>query len=420
MNLLLLSTTTGYQARSFGEAARALGMRVVFGTDRCHVLEDPWQDAALPLRFEDPADSAQRIADRALQEPIAAVVAVGDKPALTAALACRKLGLPWHPPSAAEACHDKVRARGLFRQAGLNVPEFHAISIRDGAEAALRYARLPCVLKPASLSGSRGVIRVDTPRQLADAFQRIAALLNSPDVQVRKDATTETVLVEEFIPGREFAVEAVMERGCLKVLAIFEKPDPLDGPFFEETIYVTPPRLEAEERGRLLDCLARAVGVLGLFHGPLHAEFRANNLGVWPLEIAARPIGGLCSRALRFDVLGRAEKMPLEELLVRNGLGLPLDGIEREGAASAVMMVPIPAAGVYQGVDGVEEARAIPGVEEIRITAKPGEKLVPWPEGASYPGFIFARAETSAGAEGAVRQAHQRLRFRIQHALAVV
>ncbi len=415
MRLLLLATTTGYQTQSFAEAARQLGLELAFGTDRCHALEDPWQDAALPLRFEDPRSSAQVIAEFAREHPLHAVVAVGDKPTVTAALACRALGLPGHAPEAAEACHNKFRARQRFREAGLNTPAFTCHGIRQGARAALSDATFPCVLKPVSLSASRGVIRADNSEEFVAAFNRISALLASPEIQVKKEEVTEQILVEEFIPGREFALEGLMQQGQLRVLALFDKPDPLDGPYFEETLYITPSRLPATEQAALIECLERAVGALGLFHGPLHAEFRLNERGPWLLEVAARPIGGLCARALRFG-----PGMSLEELVIRNALGETLNGISREACASGVMMIPVPRSGIFEGVEGVEEASQVPGIEEVRITAKLHQKLLTWPEGATYPGFLFARASSPEAVEQALREAHRRLRFFISPTLPMI
>ena len=425
----MLATTTGYQTQAFAEAARGLGLEVVLGTDRCHVLEDPWQDAALPLRFEDPAHSAEEICRYARKHPIQAVAAVGDKPTVTAAVACRALGITWHSPEGAEACHNKFLARQRFEEAGLNVPAYACHSSHSGPPPAdgrgVSRVPFPCVLKPVSLAASRGVIRADNPEQFAAAFQRIAPLLASPEIQVKKEAETEQILVEEFVPGSEFAVEGLMWQGRLRVLAIFDKPDPLEGPYFEETIYVTPARLPASEQVALTGCLERAVRALGLFHGPVHAEFRLNDRGPWVLDVAARPIGGLCSRALRFGT-----GMSLEELVILNALsqrnaqcnarGESLDGISRESAAAGVMMIPIPGAGVFEGVEGVEDALQVPGIEEVRITAKLYQKLVPWPEGASYPGFLFARASSPEAVEDALREAHRRLHFRIAPLLAVV
>ena len=216
MTLLVLATTTGYQTQSFAEAARRLGLEVVLGTDRCHVLEDPWQDAALPLRFEDPAYSVQVILEYARKHAIQAVVAVGDKPTVTAALACRALRIPWHSPEGAEACHNKFRARQRLQRAGLNVPAYACHASRDGPPPAGHWgvSRLPfpCVLKPLALAASRGVIRADNAEQFVAAFRRIAALLASPEIQVKKEAATEEILVEEFVPGPEFAVEGLCGR----------------------------------------------------------------------------------------------------------------------------------------------------------------------------------------------------------------
>jgi biotin carboxylase len=420
MRLLLLATTTGYQTRSFADAARRLGMDTVLGTDRCHALEDPWQDAALPLRFENPVYSTRLILEYAREKPIEAIAAVGDKPTVTAATAAEALGLPWHSPAAAVACHVKFRQREVYRAAGLNTPAFTCHQAREGAEAALasfqaRGLRFPCVLKPVALSGSRGVIRADDPGEFLSAFRRIAALLLGRELQTRKEPASEQIMVEDYIPGREFALEGLMSRGRLRILALFDKPDPLEGPFFEETIYVTPSRLSAAQQQAIEECLAAASRALGLYHGPLHAEFRLNQAGPWPLEIAARPIGGLCARALRFT-----GGMPLEELLLRNAAGESLDAIEREPGASGVMMIPVPEAGIFERVEGEEEARAVPGIEEIQITVKEGQKLARWPEASSYPGFIFARGASPQFVEAALREAHGRLHFRVARDLQVM
>lgn len=405
--LLLLANTTGYQTRSFGEAARTLGVELVFGTDRCHRLDDPWQDAALPLRFDHVREAADAIAEFARRKPVHGIVAVGDKPTMTAALAAELLGLPWHPLDAARICQDKFLARRQLCAAGLASPRFVCAPVEQGPAALLGGVAFPCVLKPVRMSASRGVIRADNAAQFNAAFGRIAALLRD---------LWEPVLAEEFIPGREFAVEALMDRGRLRVLAIFDKPDPLDGPFFEETIYTTPSRLPDDDQREMVETLDRAVSALGLYHGPLHAEFRLNDRGPWLIEVAARPIGGLCSRALRFG----DGSVSLEEILIRNALAEPVDAIKRERAAAGVMMIPVPREGVFERADGLEEARAVSGVEDIIITAKTGERLIPWPEGASYPGFIFARADTPAQVERALREAHAKLVFRVVPALAVV
>ena len=429
-HLLILCATTGYQTQAFAEAARKLGLKVVFGTDRCHVLEDPWQDGALPLRFEHGEQCAREIVDFSRNTPIDAVVALGDRPTAAAARACQALGLPYHPVGAVDVCRDKYRSRERLRAGGLRVPFFSRhLYTADPGELAGSSPGFPCVLKPLSLSGSRGVIRADNAEQFVAAFERIRDLLSSPEVQVLREEATRFIQVEAYIAGAEVAVEAVVDRGQLKVLAIFDKPDPLEGPYFEETLYVTPSRLPREAQRTVTDTLAQAVRVLRLAHGPLHAEFRLDRQNVagdglaprvWVLEIAARPMGGLCSRALRFSSPTLGEGFSLEELLIHLAFGKNVHDVRRETAASGVMMVPIPRGGIYESVEGVEEALSQPGVEDIVITAKPGQRLVPLPEGSSYLGFIFARGTSPPRVEDAIRRAHEKLCFAIAPALPVI
>jgi biotin carboxylase/predicted nuclease with RNAse H fold len=456
--LLILCTTTGYQTQAFVEAAQELGLAVVLGTDRCHVLEDPWHDGALPLRFEDAEKCAEQIVDFSRKTRINAVVALGDRPTAAAARACQALGLPYHPAGAVDACRDKYRSRERLRAGGLRVPAFtRYLYTEEPRELASSGLGFPCVLKPLSLSGSRGVIRADNAEQFVAAFERIRDLLRSPEVQVLREEASRFIQVEGYIEGEEVAVEAVVDRGQLKVLAIFDKPDPLEGPYFEETVYVTPSRLPREVQSAVIDTLAEAVRVLGLYHGPLHAEFRLNSPkavadgnraispprsrdqdgflavadtggtpvpggapDVWVLEIAARSIGGLCSRALRFCSPTLGEGFSLEELLIHLASGENVHDVRRETAASGVMMVPIPRSGIYEGVQGVEQASRTPGVEDIVITAKPGQRLVALPEGSSYLGFIFARRTSPQGVEETLRHAHEKLHFAISPTLAVM
>lgn len=387
--LLLFAATTGYQIRVFAEAAKRLGVGVTLATDRCHVLDDPWGDSAIPVKFDRVEESMDTLRGRAFD----GVAAVGDQPAVLAAEAAVVLGLPFHPPSAARACHDKYLARNLYRKAGLHVPWFFKVPSDEDA-------RYPCVLKPLGLSASRGVIRANDPGEFRDALNRI-----------RKMGEHE-IQVEGYIPGREFAVEGLVTRGEFQPLAIFDKPDPLEGPFFEETIYVTPSREPVAVQQALLDTTCQAVRALGLRHGPVHAELRYNEQGAWILETAARPIGGLCARALRFQ-----PDVPLEELILRHALGEDVSGMRPADAASGVMMIPIPKSGLYEGVDGLELARAIPGIDDVVITAKQGQLLVPLPEGASYLGFLFARGTSAGEVESALRRSHTELRFQIATAL---
>ena len=416
--LLLLSTTTGYQAQQFRAAAGRLGIPLVLATDTCHAMDDPWGDGAISVRFQKPRESAGKIREFAQHQPIHGLVAIGDAPTVAAALIARDLSLRFHPPQAVELCRNKFLARQRYQQAGMRVPWYTRFKAASDPAQASRAVPYPCELKPLGLSASRGVIRANDEKEFVAAFRRIAALLQQKDVKIMRDESAGWIQVESFIPGREFAVEGLVTHGCLRVLAIFDKPDPLDGPFFEETIYVMPSRLNGSAQQAITDCTQQAITALGLTDGPVHAELRLHDDGPWMLEVAARPIGGLCADALRFICDG--QQLSLEELILRHALGEPLDSVARESCASGVMMVPIPREGFYEGVENLEAAQQVPGVERVEITAKLRQKLIPLPEGASYLGFIFARGNSPQWVEDALRESHRRLNFLISQAIPVM
>ncbi len=432
--VLLFSHTTGYQLRAFNDAAAELGIHLLFATDRCHMLDDPWQDHAIPVRFHDIGYSLEAIRRAAEHVAVDGLIAVGDRPVVLAAHAAAALRLPWHTADGASASADKRRSRAALAAAGLPSPAFAVVRADtvDSDRTDAGSVGYPCVLKPVGLSGSRGVMRANDPGEFAAAYQRICALLARPQVRAARAGLEDEILVESFIPGREFAMEGVMTEGRLTVFAIFDKPDPLDGPFFEETIYVTPSRLSDAEQRAIESTVQQAAVTLGLRHGPVHAECRVTDNGdVYVLEVAARPIGGLCSRVLRFarrDSAGGPERTAprpddhwwLEHVLIEHAVRRPIDRYERERGGAAVMMVPIPARGLLKGVSGEEDARRIPGVDEIRITAKRDQLLEPLPDAGSYLGFIFARGAAPADAERAVREAHARLHFDIAAPIEVV
>jgi biotin carboxylase len=421
--VLLLAATTGYQTRLFGEAADQLGIELVLATDRCDQLEDPWQDGAIPIRFHDEERSVAAILSAARLNPIAGLLAVGDRPTVIAAMTAEALGLRGHPPAAAAVARNKRYTRERLRDAGLPVPWFLATSISADPGTIARAVSYPCVIKPLALSGSRGVIRADDRQSFVEAFVRLQELLGGPDIRRERDAAHDAILVEGFIEGREFALEGLLDDGALHVLALFDKPDPLNGPFFEETLYVTPSGAAEFVQKQVVDAVALASAAIGLQHGPIHAECRVNPSSgeVFVLEVAARPIGGLCARALRFERLtGPTSPISLEELVLRHAIGESPDGWRREASSSGVMMVPIPRRGIYRGVAGVDRALEVSGVDDVRITAKPDQVLVPLPEGASYLGFIFAHGDRPADVELALRKAHVRLEFAIDSELPMV
>jgi biotin carboxylase len=422
--VLVLSHTTGYQLRAFDEAAESLGIELVFATDRCHHLDDPWQDRAIPVRFFDLDSSVAAIERHHHEFPIRGVIAVGDRPVVLAARVAERLGIEWHSVVGASASTDKSHARTALAFAGLPSPAFSAHFVTWPADSRVPRViqRFPVVLKPMGLSGSRGVIRADDEEAFAAAYQRICALLARPQIREARTGLDTEILVEAYIDGKEYAIEGVLTHGAFRAFAIFDKPDPLTGPFFEETIYVTPSRAPEAIQARILEQVARAAAVLRLSHGPLHAECRVTEKGeVYVLEVAARPIGGLCSRVLGFSrASDPGTRHSLERVLLEHALGRPTDDYIREADAAAVMMIPIPARGLFKEVTGKEAARAVPGVSGLYITAKPDQLLEPLPEAGSYLGFIFARGATPADAEGAIREAHARLSFDIAKSVPVV
>ena len=410
--LLLLIPTTTYRTEDFIEAARSLDVDLVIASDRPNVMAGEFPDHLLTLPFGDPAAAAREIRGYAARRPLDAVVPVDDATTVVASAIGEVLGLRVNPLAAAQATRNKLVMRERLARAGVPSPPFAAVAVAEDPRAAAARMTYPCVLKPLVLSASRGVIRADDDAQFVAAFERIQGILRAADVAELGEGT-DTILVEGFVPGREVALEGLLEAGVLRTLALFDKPDPLDGPFFEETIYVTPSRLPAAVQARVAETTAAAARALGLSDGAVHAELRLRPGADGPapvvLEIAARSIGGLCGRTLRFGT-----GMSLEELILRRALGRPVPSFERERAAAAVMMIPIPGGGVLEEVRGLDEARAVPQIEDVTISIPKGQQIVPLPEGSRYLGFIFSRATAPAEAEAALREAHRRLRFVIR------
>ena len=380
-------------------------MPVAVGSERPQVFASENPGGNLTLDFSAPDESARVVADFTREYPVSAVIAADDEGAVLAAAVAAVLGLAHNSVAAVSAARDKHRMRQVLAEAGIPSPRFELCSIEEDPGNLARRVSFPCVLKPLSLSGSRGVIRADDPAELAAAFRRTAAILRRPEV-ASQGSSARDVLIESFIAGAEVALEGLLAGGRLHVLAIFDKPDPLEGPFFEETIYVTPSRLPFSVQEGIAACAQSAVAALGLREGPVHAELRVNEQGAWMLEIAPRSIGGLCSRTLRFG-----PGLSLEELILRQALGLEWDVYPREPRSAGVMMIPIPRAGVLREVRGLREAASLPAIEEIKITIPLGGEVIPLPEGSRYLGFIFARDESPQRVETALREAHRSLAF---------
>ena len=406
--VMLLTSVRSYRLPAFHAAAERLGIQVVTGIDLPAELAGQWPDA-LPLSFARVEDSTASIVTYAAEHPLDAVLAVDDSGSLLAAAAAAALGLAHNAPAAALAARDKAVMRRLLRDGGVAVPWFGEFTTADDPAVVAAQTPYPCVVKPVNLNGSRGVMRADSPAELTAAITRLTRLLAAGL------SGPHPYLVEAFIPGVEVALEGMLDGGRLTVLALFDKPDPLDGPFFEETIYVTPSRLPQATQETIAATTADAARALGLVAGPIHAELRVNSDGAWIVEIAGRSIGGLCSQVLRFGV-----DASLEELILRQAAALPPGDTTRAERASGVMMIPIPQAGLLRGVSGVDEAAAVPLIESVEITARLNYPLVPLPEGDSYLGFIFARGDGPAAVEQSLRRAHACLRFEIDPLLPLL
>lgn len=417
---VLLTTPNSYRTQDYVDAAARSGIDAVVAVDLPKTLAEEW-NFPLGADFGSPDQAAKEIvealANRGGSEDgevrFDAVLALDDSGARVAALVADALGLPHNDPMAAEAARNKFQMRTLLAACGAPVPTFREFRTSENLKETIARAEeeigYPCVVKPEELNGSRGVIRANLRCELAAAVRRLTALIGDD----------QPFLIEGYISGVEVALEGLLDRDRLHCLALFDKPDPLEGPYFEETIYVTPSRLPSETQSIIVETTEAAARGLGLQTGPIHAELRINAEGPWIVEVAGRSIGGLCSRILRFGMeVGNG--LSLEELVLRQACGLPLESLERESQAGGVMMIPIPAGGILRCVGGVEEARGVAGIEDVQITVRLDQSLVPLPEGDAYLGFIFARGPSPDLVEGSLRQAHSLLQFEIDPEFTLV
>ena len=403
-HVVLLLHSESYRAADFLQAARQLGVDITVASDRRNPAAADEDDGVLEVHLAEPHVAASAIVEYASETAVDAVVAVDDQGVATAALASEELGLSHNPPSAVYATRNKADMRRRLDSHGVAQPPHRIVERVSEAQLAASQLGYPVVVKPVSLSASQGVIRVDQPDEMSEVVERIRSI-----AEANGRGAKEPLLVEQFIPGAEVAVEGLVRGGSLEILAVFDKPDPLDGPYFEETIYVTPSRLPAPALAAIRSVTAAAATALELAEGPIHAELRVGESEAWLLEIAARSIGGLCARSLRFG-LG----VSLEQLILRHALGLPIHDLARTDAAAGVMMLPIPRAGRLRAVGGVDRARAVDGVAGVEITIGPGQELIPLPEGSRYLGFVFARGRKPVAVEAALRAAYAELEFEIE------
>jgi biotin carboxylase len=399
--LLLVAPPNSYRTVPYLEAARRQGVTALVASEGKFSLVSEIAEG-LHVDLEDPA-AVERLLAASAANPFTGVVATDDTSVELASRVAEALNLPHNPPQAARLSRRKDLSRQALSAAGVPVPRFRVIDLQRPMPFPFDGLEFPCVIKPLSLSASRGVIRVDDADKLAAACSRVGRILAAE--KTRDSFAASHLLIESFVSGPEIALEGLLHRGRLNVLAIFDKPDPLEGPFFEETYYITPSRHDEETSTRICRRVEEACQALGLREGPVHAEVRIRQGDGVIIELASRTIGGDCARLLRFGT-----GQTLEDLVISHAVGAPLPVLPQEGGAG-VLMIPIPEAGILRRIEGIAQARAVPWIDDILISIREGYELVPLPEGASYLGFIFAHAPTPAEAETALREAHAKLKI---------
>lgn len=409
--VLLLIPSHSYRTSDFMRAASDLDISVIVGIDTEFIISAD-QENVIALNFSDPEEAAEAISEFRPDISLDAILAVDDAGTLVAAKASQMLELPHNSVSSVELTRDKYALRVALSRSKLPSPGyklFEATQSQDELEHIADSIEYPVVLKPRGLSGSQGVIRANTSIEFIDGFNRIKKILKLESSRDECDADLlTTILVEDYVPGPEFAIEGVLDKGNLTVLALFDKPDPLVGPFFEETIYVTPTSYPDDVQSQIISTVQSACGALGLTHGPVHAEVRLDGDKVFLIDLAGRSIGGQCARTLSFG-----SGLSLEEIILTHAVGDDINQLNRESSAAGVMMIPIPAAGIFQKVSGVDKAEKISGIESVSIVPTSGDELIPLPDGNEYLGFIFAKGTTAQIVEKSLREAHNQLDFQI-------
>ncbi|MEN8711791.1 MAG: ATP-grasp domain-containing protein [Arenicellales bacterium] len=397
--VLLVSPPESYRIQPYVRAAHSLGLEINLASQGEWAVSSPYS-AGIDVPLHDHEAALAVLVELATNQPFDAVIGTDDSTLELAAKLAEQTGLQQNLPSAVRISRRKDLSRVCLQQAGVQVPEFTVINAADNSPFDDPHFGFPCVVKPLALSGSRGVIRADSRTSLQQGFQRSLRIISEEYDLYEKSH----LLIEQFIAGREFAIEGMLSDGYLDVLAMFDKPDPLDGPYFEETFYISPARITGKERQLIVDAVQRSCQAYGLVTGPVHAECRLNESGAWLIELAARTIGGLCSRLLNFGT-----GYSLEELVLANAIGLDLPKKVSSGAAG-VLMLPILQQGVLRRVEGVMKAEKIPYIDDIEISLREGYKVYPLPEGASYLGFVFSSASDADTVEHALRDANRQLK----------
>ncbi len=398
--IILIAPPSSYRLGPYIRTAEKLNIDVIVISEGKYSLVSAIA-SGMHVDFSDP-DVSQQIVSRLEGREIKAVVGTDDRTVVQAAQVSKALKLAHNDPAATRYTRRKDLARACLAESSVNIPAFEVHPLQALIDKATTSLDYPCVIKPLAMSGSRGVIRVNNPDELQQAARRLQGILANAGGE---DIERSSVLLETYIPGLEYAYEGLLNQGQLQTLALFDKPEPMEGPFFEETYYITPSRLDHTTQKKIQQAVQQACEAYGLVNGPVHAEVRIHNGQVWFMEMAARTIGGQCAQLVNY-VTG----VELEEIVLRQAAGMAL-ALKQTQQAAGVLMIPTTEQGLLRRVEGILQASQLEGIEDIEISIHEGYEIVPLPEGDSYLGFIFAKAATAEQVEKALRQAHAKLKI---------
>ena len=411
--VILIIPSASYRTGPFMNAIKKLDLKVLVISDKSQVFSGKYPDNLIIINFNHWKDKSVEISKWAKNNGLKAVIGVDEESIVLAANLSNFLNVDHNSIESVLLTKNKYLMRTELKKTGLCSPWFKIFSIYESSNKIINEISFPCVIKPTFLSGSRGVMRVNTKKELSEGIKTLNELLSLDELRKRAGKQSDYIMIEEYIPGKEVAIEGIVSEGKLTMLAIFDKPELLEGPTFEETIIVTPSVLTKKIQYSLLETLQIVVKALGIVKGPVHAEARINRNGNYILECASRSIGGLCSKVLEFQ-----GGISLEELILRSYLGRNIEKSKLIGNARGVMMMPTEKKGILKEIGGVKDALVVNGVTDLQITVKPGEKLQPLPKGDRYLGFIFAEGNNQEFVINALKNAWSKIEIVLENDLS--
>ena len=411
--VILIIPSASYRTGPFMNAIKKLDLKVLVISDKSQVFSGKYPDNLIIINFNHWKDKSVEISKWAKNNGLKAVIGVDEESIVLAANLSNFLNVDHNSIESVLLTKNKYLMRTELIKTGLCSPWFKIFSIYESSNKIINEISFPCVIKPTFLSGSRGVMRVNTKKELSEGIKTLNELLSLDELRKRGGKQSDYIMIEEYIPGKEVAIEGIVSEGKLTMLAIFDKPELLEGPTFEETIIVTPSVLTKKIQYSLLETLQVVVKALGIVKGPVHAEARINRNGNYILECASRSIGGLCSKVLEFQ-----GGISLEELILRSYLGRNIEKSKLIGNARGVMMMPTEKKGILKEIGGVKDALVVKGVTDLQITVKPGEKLQPLPKGDRYLGFIFAGGNNQEFVINALKNAWSKIEIVLENDLS--